>query len=249
MQVFTLQQGSAPHLRLVLCWDLLSAENLVQQVLQDDYEPALCRVRLPAVPNRLSAQAGSYSDQGRALRQSVAQKRVISTQRSVLESSQLKGTTARLQIVLTGTRPRKSGRPKVVLPSPPYVVPSRLKRALFCEIGSSCPSHKACRIQHSKSNTISHNFHFRSRNDETKGLVHVRIMMLPHSVCGKGSGYPPNRVGQSSQQILRSFPAVAGPWLRHTHNDATGAVLTDMAWHECRRHRIHLSSYRQSRLC
>src|SRR5215211_8380492 len=42
-----------------------------------------------------------------------------------------------------GTRPRKSGSAKLTRPSPPKVVPSRLKSAWFWLIGSSWPLHKA----------------------------------------------------------------------------------------------------------
>lgn len=43
----------------------------------------------------------------------------------------------------TGTRPRKSGSANVVWPSPPYVVPSRAKRAWFWLIASNWPLHSA----------------------------------------------------------------------------------------------------------
>ena len=42
-----------------------------------------------------------------------------------------------------GTRPRRSGRPKVVCPFPPYVVPSRANNAEFCEIAISWPLQNA----------------------------------------------------------------------------------------------------------
>ena len=42
-----------------------------------------------------------------------------------------------------GTLPRKSGSPKVVLPSPPYVVPRIENSAEFDAIDKSCPSQKA----------------------------------------------------------------------------------------------------------
>ena len=38
-----------------------------------------------------------------------------------------------------GTLPLKSGKAKVVLPSPPYVVPKIENNAEFDEIGNSCP--------------------------------------------------------------------------------------------------------------
>src|SRR3954451_18003076 len=37
-------------------------------------------------------------------------------------------------------RPRRSGSPKVLSPSPPYVVPISWNRVSFSEIGSNCPS-------------------------------------------------------------------------------------------------------------
>jgi hypothetical protein len=40
-------------------------------------------------------------------------------------------------------RPWMFGRAIVVRPSPPYVVPIREKSAVFCEMGSSWPSHVA----------------------------------------------------------------------------------------------------------
>src|ERR1700746_315288 len=43
----------------------------------------------------------------------------------------------------TGTRLRRSGNPKVVTPSPPYVVPNKLKSAVFWLIDTSCPSQSA----------------------------------------------------------------------------------------------------------
>src|SRR4051812_12534969 len=42
-----------------------------------------------------------------------------------------------------GARPWRSGSAKFDLPSPPYVVPSREKSAVFWDRGSSCPSHHA----------------------------------------------------------------------------------------------------------
>src|SRR5215212_9693328 len=42
-----------------------------------------------------------------------------------------------------GARPSRSGNAKLLLPSPPYVVPRREKRAVFCESGRSWPSHQA----------------------------------------------------------------------------------------------------------
>src|SRR6185437_11438539 len=39
----------------------------------------------------------------------------------------------------SAARPRRSGKPKVVYPSPPNVVPMRVKRASFSEIGSRWP--------------------------------------------------------------------------------------------------------------
>src|SRR3954467_660065 len=36
-----------------------------------------------------------------------------------------------------------SGRAKVLLPSPPYVVPSSENSAVFCEMGINCPSQNA----------------------------------------------------------------------------------------------------------
>src|SRR5881409_3888989 len=39
-----------------------------------------------------------------------------------------------------GNRPRRSGRAKVLCPSPPYVVPIRLNSVSYSEIGSSWPS-------------------------------------------------------------------------------------------------------------
>src|SRR5208337_314947 len=45
--------------------------------------------------------------------------------------------------VPTGTRPCISGSPKVVMPSPPKLVPSRLKSAVFWEMERSCPLHCA----------------------------------------------------------------------------------------------------------
>src|SRR5580693_3364321 len=43
----------------------------------------------------------------------------------------------------TGRRPRRSGRPKVVFPSPPYVVPIRVYSASYSLIGISWPLHIA----------------------------------------------------------------------------------------------------------
>lgn len=40
-------------------------------------------------------------------------------------------------------RPRRSGRPKVVEPLPPYVAPRMENSAAFCEIGISAPSQAA----------------------------------------------------------------------------------------------------------
>src|SRR5688572_19038230 len=42
-----------------------------------------------------------------------------------------------------GARPCRSGSAKFDLPLPPYVVPSSENSAVFCESGSSCPSHQA----------------------------------------------------------------------------------------------------------
>src|SRR5919198_4869353 len=42
-----------------------------------------------------------------------------------------------------GARPCRSGSAKLLLPLPPYVVPSRENSAVFCERGRSCPSHHA----------------------------------------------------------------------------------------------------------
>ncbi|KAG1375570.1 hypothetical protein G6F59_018315 [Rhizopus arrhizus] len=43
----------------------------------------------------------------------------------------------------TGTRPRRSGKAKVVRPSPPYWTPSRANRAWLVWTGINWPSHKA----------------------------------------------------------------------------------------------------------
>ena len=43
----------------------------------------------------------------------------------------------------SAARPRRSGRPKVDWPSPPNVVPIRLKSVEYCEIGRSDPSQMA----------------------------------------------------------------------------------------------------------
>src|ERR687887_2628740 len=42
-----------------------------------------------------------------------------------------------------GARPWRSGSAKLLLPLPPYVVPSRENNAVFCDRGRSCPSHHA----------------------------------------------------------------------------------------------------------
>lgn len=42
-----------------------------------------------------------------------------------------------------GARPRRSGRAKVEMPSPPKVVPSSENSAVFCDMGRSVPSHWA----------------------------------------------------------------------------------------------------------
>src|SRR5262245_44972705 len=42
-----------------------------------------------------------------------------------------------------GTRPRRSGSAKVVVPLPPKVVPSSENRAAFDAMGRSCPLHSA----------------------------------------------------------------------------------------------------------
>src|SRR5256714_5000669 len=42
-----------------------------------------------------------------------------------------------------GARPCRSGSAKLDLPSPPYVVPSSEKSAVFCEIGRILPSQNA----------------------------------------------------------------------------------------------------------
>ena len=42
-----------------------------------------------------------------------------------------------------GARPCRSGKAKLLCPLPPYVVPSSENSAVFCDKGSSCPSHHA----------------------------------------------------------------------------------------------------------
>lgn len=42
-----------------------------------------------------------------------------------------------------GARPCRSGNAKLLCPLPPYVVPSSENSAVFCDKGSSCPSHHA----------------------------------------------------------------------------------------------------------
>src|ERR1044071_119533 len=42
-----------------------------------------------------------------------------------------------------GTEPCRSGSANVDLPSPPYIVPRSENRAVFCEMGRSCPLQKA----------------------------------------------------------------------------------------------------------
>src|SRR5262245_24523667 len=44
---------------------------------------------------------------------------------------------------MIGTLPRRSGNPKLVVPLPPYCVPSSENSAWFCWIGSSCPLQNA----------------------------------------------------------------------------------------------------------
>src|SRR5690349_5254907 len=48
-----------------------------------------------------------------------------------------------LEPTCSAAAPWRSGKPNVLLPSPPYVVPSNEKSAVFCEIGRSCPSQNA----------------------------------------------------------------------------------------------------------
>src|SRR6266851_6835783 len=43
----------------------------------------------------------------------------------------------------SGTFPWRFGKPKVLFPSPPKFVPSSENRAVFCDIGISCPLHIA----------------------------------------------------------------------------------------------------------
>jgi hypothetical protein len=49
----------------------------------------------------------------------------------------------RLLLRCIGVEPCMFGSAKVDLPSPPYMVPSSAKRAVFCEMGISCPLQKA----------------------------------------------------------------------------------------------------------
>src|SRR5579883_3291723 len=43
----------------------------------------------------------------------------------------------------TGTRPRRSGRPKFETPFPPNFVPKMENKTVYCEIGSNRPSQSA----------------------------------------------------------------------------------------------------------